>query len=852
MVFAFLPFHTAPIFPIMLSIIPGNISPTFRFLHPYVDSLANPPRHAVMHAASFNRPFFIAMSAYVLRSCHLGLQHSALLSFWASIASEAVAAMLDRSRSARLEAQEQKKEDILILLLPILNDGLSFDDIPDLRVGCYMILTILASKASLGDSLLSVMMEAVTSNWDQSSHAGLICLSVLAEQKRTAGLPRKAFDTVIALGHLDDDLMTISKRYKIDRLVLGVALGIISGLNKATDASGLQLLRILTEASFTSDASAKAIAKSIIFRVQTTVPNSRPGFDVQGSLTDLVLRLCDSKDVGAIIHGAIKEANLDLSPLKSRFREGYYSKGNMPEQRLEDANSSEADEEMTIDDFDALTKRIPTRTAYEISFLSHSDSYVYDSLAHAFLSLYTSTTNVKRFSDLPVLRKSLGMTEPLFLSFYVRIWCGHGPDNARIAAIGSVIDYFRKDGLSADVQMLLPYILYALADTSSSVRCSAANLVLVLVPAYGEMAEKESKGAGQPILGQQQIYGQGDETRAVTWLSNKEAARIILDLMVPALEECMLDQSHVSRLISESLNGPQHSRNTNNIQKELRKSLRLALLSSICSHVVNTPLYAVKSRLLEMLNQVPKVGSTSRTKLLLPLLSSTIEHGQHRYELACKEEHLNPLELLDKIVGIVVPSDREGIQTLKSIIEPLNDLDFPTLKATALHRLQTIWTSINNELQFQLARALFESAVSNVELGASDNQKAEAKETLKSLPLSTAILQSFLEMLPSISSSLQDKPPTSKRRRTSQGRSNGNGALDECNLVSAVEQITFVLELIGEVKTERHPELLGGLFQIMSDLQSAQGHPVTAIGYLQILTIEGMLPIVKRAEVCDQ
>ena len=805
-----------------------------------------------MHAAFVDRAFFIAMSAYVLRSCHLGLQHSALVSFWASIASEAVAAMLDRSRSRRFEAQEQNKEDILILLLPILNDGLSFDNVPDLRMGCYMILTILASKASLDDNLLSVMMEAVTSDWDETSHAGLICLSVLAEQKRTAGLPGKAFDAVIALENLDDDLMTISKRYKTDRLVLGVALGIVSGLNQATDASGLRLLRILMEAKFMRDASINAIAKLVIFGVRTAVPNPHPGFDVQGSLTDLVLCLCDSKHIGAIMYGAIKESRFDLGPLQSRFRDVYHSKGNAPEQRLEDADGNEAGEEVTADDFDALTKRIPTRTAYEISFLSHSDSYVYGSLAHAFHTLYTSKSNVERFSDLPVLRKSLGMTEPLFLSFYVRIWCGHGPERARTAAIGSVVDYFRKEGLSADVQMLLPYILYALADTSSNVRCSAANLVLVLAPAYGNMAEKENKGAGRQILGQQQIYGQGDETRAVAWLSNKEAARIILDLMIPGLEECMLDQNHVSRLISENLNGPKHSRGTNNIQKDLKKSLRLALLSSICSHVVNTPLYAVKFRLLEMLNQIPKVGSTSRTKLLLPLLSSTMEHGQRKYERACNEEQLNPLELLDRITGIIVPSDREGIQTLKSIIEPQNNIDFPSLKATALHRLQTIWTFINNDLQFQLAKALFDSAVGNVEPGVNDGQKTEAIETLKSLPLSTAILQSFLEKLPSISSCLQDKPNASKRRRTVHGRSIENGALDEYSLASAVGQITFVLELIGEVKPDRHPELLGGLFQIMCDLQHFQGHLVTSLGYLQILAIEGMLSIVKRAKVCNQ
>ncbi|CAD6593091.1 MAG: snoRNA-binding rRNA-processing protein utp10 [Alectoria sarmentosa] len=848
LVLAILPFHTTLIFPTMLSLISENISPTLRFLRPYVQSLANPPRHAIVHAASINRQFLTAMSAHVLKSGRLGLDHPALVSLWASVATEAVAAMLDQGRSTRREAQKQNQEDIILFLLPIINDGLSVDNVPDLRVGCYMILIILASKADLDDDVISLMMEAVTSEWSQTSHAGLICLGILAEQKRTAGLPRKAFRAVIALEHLDDDLMTLNKHYKIDKLVLGVALGIVSGLRKTRDTSGLRLLKTLVQANILSHASTKAVVKSINTKAQTTAPNLNPFFDVRGSLEDHVLRLCDPKDLGTVIHSSIEESDSDMGSLENRLHRVSHNKGSTPEQLTEDVDMEDADEQMTTDKFEAIMSRIPTRTAYEISFLSHSDSYVYGSLAHAFLSIYTSTINLERFSDLPVLRKSLGMTKPLFLSFFVRIWCGHVPAKARTAAVRTVVEYIRKETLAADVQMLLPYIMYALADTSPSVRRAAADLVLVLAAAYGRIANKGDKNAKKSILGQQQIYGQGGETQAVTWLSSKEAARIISDLMVPGLEECMLDESHVFQLLSDNLNGPKHSKGSNATQKEMKTSLRLALFSSLCSHVVNTPLYAVKFRLLQVLNQVPKVGSTSRTKLLLPLLSNTMKQGQFEFERICDKEHLVSSQLLDSMASIITPSDREGIQTLKCIIGPLNNLNFPNLRATALHRLHVIWTFISIDLQFLLAKALFESAVGNVEAGANDNQEAEAMETLRTLPLSTAILQYFTENLPSISSTFQDKLPVSKRRRISHCLSDEVGAPDGRNLASAIRQITFVLELVGDAKTERHPELLGGLFQIMCDLQHFQSRSITAIGYLQVLAIEGMLAIVKRAD----
>lgn len=852
MVFTFLPFHTTPIFPTMLSLISDKVSPTIRFLHPYIQSLANPPRHVIVHAAANNPQFFTAISTFVLRSSHLGLQHPTMVSFWASIASEGVAAMLDKGRSTRRDAQKQNQEDIVLLLLPILNDGLSIDSAPDLRVGCYMILIILASKASLEDEVLSAMMEAITSGWSQNPHAGLICLSVLAQQKRTAGLPKKALKAVITLECLDADLVTLNKHYQIDKLALGVALGVVSGLDKARDASGLRLLTTLIEANIMSIASTKAVVNSVVSGAETASPFLNPNFDVRGSLADLVLRLCDSKDVGAVIRSTIQNSRFALGPMENELQRTNRCEESTPQQPIVDEEMEDADNEMTMGNFETLISRIPTRTAYEISFLSHSDSYVYASLAHAFFSVYMSTVNLERFSDLPVLRKSLGMTEPLFLSFYVRVWCGHGPPKARTAAIRTVEQYLKKETRAADVQILLPYILYVLADRSPSVRRAAADVVLVLASAYMKMADKEKKDANQPILGQQQIYGQGRETQEVTWLSTKETARIILDLMVPDLEECMLDGNHVSQLLSDSLNGSRQNRGFKRTQKELKKSLRLSLLGSVCSHVVNTPLYAVKSRLLQMLNQVPKVGSTSRTKLLLPLLLDTARKGQHEFERICDEEQINSLQLLDRIVDIIIPGDRDGIQALKYIIERPGHPNFPMLRAAALRRLQIMWTSIKTDLQFSLVEALFESTLGDSEALAQGIQDAEAMETIRMLPLSTTILQSFIQKLPSISSIIQEKPPMSKRRRTSHAHSNETGALDERHLVSAIRQITFVLELVGDVKNERHPELLGCLFQMMCDLQHSQSHPIIAIGYLQVLTLEGMLAIVQRVEVCSQ
>lgn len=757
--------------------------------------------------------------------------------------------MLDQARSARLESQKQNQEDVTLFFLPILNEGLSMEGVSDLRVGCYMVLTILASKANLGDGLITALMEAVTSDWAQTSHAGLICLSVLAQQSPNAKLSKRVVKAVLALEKFEDDLMTLREQYKVERLTLGLVLGVISGLKRTRDTNRIRLLRTLMEAGLMDEASTTTAIQSVLSATQTMTPETNPNFDVQGSLTDLILRLADSSSIGWLVQATIKEFDLGNGQIKIKLQRLLQSNKETSTLMIEDVDMGHADEQTLTGDFETLTSRIPTRTAYEISFLSYSDSYVFGSLEQAFIAISASSTDVDRFSNLPVLRKSLAMSEPLFVSFFIRVWCGNSPAIARAAAIRSVSNYVRAEPLTADMQIILPYLLFALADRSPKVRRAAAELALALVPAYEKENENEKTRAKLPILGKEQIYGQGQETKQLSWLSMNETHRFLADLLVPGLEECLLDERHISELLSGNLNGSKHNKATNTIHKDLKSTLRLAIFNYLCSHVVNTPLYSVKFRLLQTLNQIPKVGSTSRTKLLLPLLSNIVSQNQEEQERNCRQEELDPLRFLDQVVDIVTPTDREGIQTLKAITQPEDQPTSPMLRVATLRHIQKIWPSMKSDLQAPCAKMLLEQAADTTGRYAGDDQGVQAIETLRALPLPTAILQSFLEGLPTVSFGLPDKPPASKRRRTSHGQSMTIAHPGANKLLSIVRQITVVLELVEESKPERHPELLKGLFHVFSDLQHSSSRSYTATGYLQVLAMDSMLAIVKKIEV---
>lgn len=843
LVLTFLPYHMAPIFPTMLDILPQNIPPVLKFLQPYIQSRANPPRHAIVYTATHNRAFFVGMSTYTLRASRKGHYHPTLISFWSTVTTEAVATMLDQSRSGRREAQKQIQDDIILRVIPVVNEGLSLENVPDLRVGCYMIMTVLASKASLDDLTLTAMMKSTILGWKGTTHAGLICLAVLAQQKQSPTLGRKVFKSIMKVRSLHDDLLMLKKRYKVDNLVLGVLLGILSEIENAPDAKLLGTFRSLIEADLINESLITIATKSILSVAQSFSLQVNPDFDLRGSLGDLILRLADSNVIGPVVQRVIRDFDLDMEQLETRLQRVIRPANIRSGLLSEDVGMRDAIERPITETFEIVLGRIPTQTAYEISFLSHSDSYVFPSLAHAFVLASSSMEDINTFSDLTVLRKPLAMTEPLFLSFFARIWCGSYPTPARSAAIGVVSEYLKHEKLVADVQVLLPYIIYGLADPTAAIRRASADLILILATVYGEFLSPTQHDSIPNILGQDEVYGQGKEAKEVSWMTITEAAKFIQETLVSSLEECMLDASHIFTYLPDYLSASKHVKNPGNSHKEPRASLRSTVFTCLCSHVVNTPLYAVKYRILQILNRLTKVGSVSRTKLLLPLLEKNITQNQTEFEELCKNQNVDPEKLVEQIISVITPTDRDGMHIIQTVIRPESQLISPLFYTAILKHVQSIWPSMKPEMQSPIAKMLLNVAIGGSEARYGEMQQSEAVDTLRSINLPTAILRMFLDELPILSISSEDKPSASKRRRTSHGHTQLPPTSNPSVLPQSLRSITFVLELIEASKPEKHPELLKGLFQLMADIQHFKHSTGTELSYLQVLTLRNSLAV---------
>lgn len=840
---SFLPYHNHPMFATVLAILPQSIPPTLKFLFPYIQTLVNPSRHTVVYTATNDQAFLTALNSYVLRVCRLGFQYGALLSFWASVIAEATAGMIESARSGRQEAQRQNQENVIMRIIPILNEGLSLDCVPDLRIGCYMIVTVLASKAVLNDGALTALMDAVTSKWVGTTHAGLICLAVLAQKRDTTKLPHRTFKALMSIDNLEDDLKILKSQYQVDKLVLGIVLGIVGKLRKEPSVSMVARLRTLMIDELMDGASITAVVSSMLRVLGKAKQN--PSFDLGGPLSDLIVYLAAADTFGSTVKAMVMDSDEAPKSLQQRLQSLSIGQNTQPVE--EDRDMHDVDQPQTLELFDDAVKGVQPGTTQQISFLSRLDSYDISSLLHPFILAIDTPETINKFLHLPVLKMSRAKTEPLFMSFFIRAWGDPFPVKARVAAIDVITRQLAGESLTSDVQILFPYIFYTLADPVLQVRRSASTLVLHLAKAYRAAAETSGGRPKLQILGHDRIYGETKEMTGVSWLSFEEGLKLLEDFLVPNLEESLLDAGHVVRQFSSVMNGAIHTNSSIPAQKNFRSSWKHSVFVFLCSHVAQTPLRCVKSRLLKMLNQVPKAGGVSRTKTLLPLLTRCTDESQDIFLEKCSEEQVQPEQYMKQLVEVVSPTDREGVHFLRDNIEPRIMSEHPLFYSTILDHVRAIWSSMKDDLQSALAEQLLESAISSASARSEAAHAVTALDVLREVKLSSSVLSGFLTNLPPLTPNSIDEPSIMKRRKTSHRHEIARvdpGASD-----NALRRFTIVLELIDSSIPERHPELLKSLFDILADLESYKRHSGTELGYLEVITLNSAYGIVSKVEV---
>jgi len=847
----FLPYHTLPIFTTLLSLLPSNISQEYKFLHPYIRSLTSPPRHAIVQTATNNASFTSTLNSYVLRICHSRQNYPALLAFWAGVMTEATGGMLDKARSGRKGVQQQNEQDVILRLLPTLNEGLAMRKVPDLRLGCYMLLSVIASKGGLDDKMLTAMMEAVVLGWtNETNLPGLVCLSVLAQHRSAKQLTKRLTRELAKVQNLPTLLLDLSKQRRVDKLANGLCLGLVDRLRKTGDVGGLPIIEQAIENQLLSDSQSNLIVKALILAAYQIDDGTKTQREARSHLASSLVSLTQlSGHAGSIVQQALKETEVDLDELELKLRTTIRLIDVPPspsdDVEMEDVNR---DATTTTPCFSELLQQLPKRTVNESSFLSHDSSHIYPDLCRAFLLATSNTSDLKSFDEAPILRRESALEDTIYLSFYMRTWCGPCPVVVRAAALQMATR--RLVGIKApgvDFQALLPYAIAALGDPANKVRRAAAELLLLFPQLYPPSTEGKKKAKRLSIWAHDDIYGSGVNSQDLEWLSGDIAVRLLNDVLVPALEECVLDRKHIESVFQKSLNSSRASETPKKLDSgRIPQGARSSILTFLASHVVHTPLFLLKLRLLASLNQVRSVASISRTKVLLPILqqwaslspSATLQH--------CQDEQIDSSEFDDQALITVTANDREGLQFLTSIISGDIATDRPALILAVFKRLRAIWPSLKGDLRITTAQMLMESSQASPDTFKEGSELASqsSADLLRTLPLSTDILLAFLDQLPTVAK-LADKAPATKRRRTSHGEVARTPLQDSKQLTAAIKKVTFVLQLIDSSDAAKHAELLKGLFNVLADLQHFKTQVASELAYLQGLVLGSLLSILK-------
>ncbi|KAI9660514.1 MAG: snoRNA-binding rRNA-processing protein utp10 [Bathelium mastoideum] len=831
----FLPFHESQIFVSLLSILPENIPPVCRFLYPYTRSLTSPPRNVIVYTAEHNTTFFSAFNNHILRISRARYHSPALVAFWASIISQSLNGMLEQARSGRAEIQQRREEDLLLQVLPMINDGLSIPHVPELTLGCYLICTILATKGSLNDKTLDSLMETVAGTLrNDCLNSGLITLAVMAQERHSIKLPKAVTGLLLMFEDLWTQIYNISHQYRADQLAAGVVLAALRQSESFLCLKGIDLgVKLMVSGAFDDTQSSKII-KAFVEVVDRGGDGLAQNTPLSNALSFALQTVSNSPKLDPVLKQVLGQLQIDAESLEVKLNTLFKLQPELlPPEAIKEIprshESLEGTEELTLDD---LVEKLPKQIPKMVSFFNEDNTALFEQLLQVFSRILDSGNGLGKFKTLEIWTQDMGC---VLWSFCARAWCGPYSALIRSKALDLITQEI-KSKQHGDEQILIPFFLHALADESAKVRKEALELGF----AIEHRSNKESKTNRDNL--RSAIYGHG--AKEIAWLSTSEFGKVI-STIAPKLEECVLDRSQISKVVQKALSKSQSTTGSAEDAEgpQLKSKVRAAFAEFLCSHISVLQSCRVKMQLLKMLGPVGKALSSSRIQYLQPELRRWANLSLQEASFLCAREHVEPAALDSAYFGILSAKDEGAVDLVRSIAQAGIGEGRQALQQAAFSRIRELWPNFSASSCLSLSNTLFEWSFESSSDAPSQIRQAEAITVLRTVSLSSEILVSFLDGIKSPAHMVDSQPATKKRRMSKSGNAK-NDVLDKEELHQILRRITFTLGLIETSNSGRQPKLLRSLFHVLDELQQWKNHVAFDSTYLQTVTIATIFDIV--------
>ncbi|PNH72790.1 hypothetical protein VD0001_g4740 [Verticillium dahliae] len=853
----FLPYHSIPAFVTLLSILPAKIPAEYRFLHPYIRSLTSPPRSVLVHEAIQKSDFLSTLSEYTLEACRHQQQYPTLVSFWGGLMTEAVNGLLENARSGRHAVQKDNDQALLQRLGPVFGEALLMKKVPSMQIATYMAISVFAAKGHFDDGVLSAFMEQIVHGWShETARPGLVCLSILAQHRSAKQMSGKVTKALMKVPDLGAVLVDIGRQQRADKLTNGLCIALVERLCKKGDDRGLPVIRAVLTGQVLQEKQIAVVFKSLVLaahRLNDEIdPDGQVRKELGSTLIDLSRHTGDSSD---IIQSVIQEGDLDVEALEMKLDVSIRQQKVLQAPEDVDMTGTRPARAPKLDLHAALERHAAAQEAAPPlpSCLSASPGDVYDEFGQLFLQIVAQSSEepafLTTFTQLPTLHRQEAATDCTYAAFFIRIWCGPYPTLARAAALDAVKQGFQAgNAANTDFQAIIPFCLVALLDSSRKVRRAAADL-LIQVEAMSPTAP--AKGKKPRAWGGNGLYPDGVKVQA---MEPEVVSKLLNDVLLPSLEECIMHEDFISTLLHASLDS---SAKKADDKKALSQSTRQSIFASLASHVVASPLLRVKSSLLALLNQIKGVSSVSRTKVLLPAFRWWAALTADEATVLCQNEQVDPSALHRRFAETVVANDQGGLEFLLSIIQDPASERRPELVRSSFARLRAMWAAMKSDTKSDVSRTMLDIYQNRRNTGDEQQQREqqqqqqqqqsvvadEAADLLKNVDLTTDILAHALSAIQAQTRAVTEAPPN-KRRRTSTEANRGSQVYTPAELNKTLRDVTFVLQLVEGSDPKAHPELLHSLFDTLSELQRFGVVVGSELGYLQNLVLTSLIAMV--------
>jgi U3 small nucleolar RNA-associated protein 10 len=826
LLFTYLPYHNTPQFLALLSILPPTTPTALRFLLPYIQSPTNPPRRTIVYTAINTPAFFKAYQSYIGQVITAGHQASLMLSFWSGITVESIFGILNNSSSGRKEIQDQTTEGLVLEVLPVLNTCMRAKYGAETVAACYAIVIMLVNQAKVGDNILDGLMEAVVLAHDEESvNECLACLAIIAGERSAAQIPAKVFKRLLRIPQLSQSLMTISKQCRIGRLVLGCALGALSNNTRLDDKDSLFLdlmgSRLLTESHL----------RIVLSALLLLLRDSAPGSEEHAQLLALATKLIESQHLMRMLQDVAKDNNADLGQLGLIFDQPLIA-ARTEGADSEDEDMVDADEDPTLGS--AFTIQLPAITT--ASFLNHQSTETFINVADAFAHA-VSARKLERFLSAGALHRQDALKKTLYFSFLARMWSGTRPVPVRLAALRAAISAVKQLDNAVALQHLLPYVVGALTDPAPTVRRSAATLV-------GTMSGKSAANSKSATWGSSDLYGKAN--KKLEELSEDDFNTLVSSMLVPILEESVMDPHFIIPALKDLLEGSQTS--NNHPKHAIKAQSRASILSFFASHASLTSMLSLQLLLLPMFGFSGKVSDPVRSNSVLPLIRQWCGTAAAEVSDACATEGVANEDAERGFMGVLLPKEAKSAQLLQEIVSGSFNKERDVLASVAFDRIKYLWPLFRSESRLSLAQCLLHVSFKESTESFDKLCRERALETLRSVKLDSTILVTFLESMPS-AVQMPEGPPAKKRRRTSRNEMARVELSSQEDLERLLRHFTLVLELIEGSEPGKHPALFRPLFNIFGELQPLKQQSGSELVYLQSMILGSLSPIVNTLKV---